>query len=274
MIMKRIILSLLVLMIFVSCAPHKNMAYDFVKKSKGASVAFYVPNELKKTNMRADCKPENPEFASLDEAQLQDTINSRIKILNSIDNEVFLNVMIASFEETLKDYNLTLNYWENDNKTPDSLHWIVDLSHMEIQETIGHQITTCGAEGNYELFPVTRINVASWFDLLNGDNHELVFTEQNYEDYIVDCQYSLDSVNNLIANVEFHNVSLDGFYDFAVMLGKLYAGYTFDFFMNEYVKKEMKKKEKEYSDEIFMRYDPYEAYIYYTTSDRLVRINE
>lgn len=274
MIMKKIILSLLVLMIFVSCAPHKNIAYDFVKKSKGASVAFYVPNELKKTNMRTDCKPENPEFASLDEAQLQDTINSRIKILNSIDNEVFFNVMIASFEETLKDYNLTLNYWENDNKTPDSLHWIVDLSHMEIQETIGHQITTCGAEGNYELFPVTRINVASWFDLLNGDNHELVFTEQNYEDYIVDCQYSLDSVNNLIANVEFHNVSLDGFYDFAVMLGKLYAGYTFDFFMNEYVKKEMKKKEKEYSDEIYMRYDPYEAYIYYTTSDRLVRINE
>ena len=99
----------------VSCAPHKKLAYDFVNISKGASVAFYVPEELQKTNLRSDCNPNSVDLVVLDEDELQDTINSRVKILNKIDNEIFLNVMIASFEETLKDYDLDLQYWENEN---------------------------------------------------------------------------------------------------------------------------------------------------------------
>ena len=42
--------------------------------------------------------------------------------------------------------------------------------------------------------------------------------------------------------------------------------------MNEYVKKEMKKKGLEYSDDIYMRYDPYEMYIYYTGRDKFIEL--
>ena len=88
----------------------------------------------------------------------------------------------------------------------------------------------------------------------------------------MDCYYTLDSLNNLITNVELNELSVEGFYDFAVILGKLYAGYSFDYFMNEYVRTEMKKKDMEYSDDIYMRYDPYEMYIYYTRKDRLIEL--
>lgn len=266
-------LIFLLSLILVSCSPYKRLAYDFVKKSKGASVALYVPSELLKTNKRADCDPNNIDLVLLEEDQLQDTINSRIKILNKIDDEIFLDVLFASFEETLSDYDLSLTYWEDDNKKPDSLHWIVDLSHIEIQEQTGVQVLNCGLEGNYEFIPLTTINVASWFELINDEESNLVFSEQNYEDYVVDCYYTMDSIHNLITNVEFQNISIDGFYNFAVALGKLYAGYCYDFFMNEYVSKEMKKVGKAYSfDEKCMRYDPYEYYIYSTWTDKMVRM--
>lgn len=268
---KAMILAFAFAFVLVSCSPHKQLAYDFVKKSKGASVAFYVPEELQRTNKRSDCDPNNIDLVLLDEDELQDTINSRVKILNKIDDGVFFNVMIASYEETLKDYGLILEYWEDENSKPDSLHWVVDLSYVEIQEHSSSQVINCGVEGYYEFLPSTRINVASWFELLDDDNSCLLFTEQNYEDYVIDCYYTLDSINNLIINADIQYVNIDGFYDFAVMLGKLYAGYSFDFFMNEYVKKEMIRKGKEY-DDIYMRYDPYEAYIYYTRKDRLIRI--
>lgn len=258
--------------IFVSCSSYKRLAYEFVKKSKGTSVALYVPDELLKINKRADCDPNNIDLVLLEEDQLQDTINSRIKILNKIDDEIFLNVMIASFEETLKDYDLSLEYWEDDNKKPDTLHWIVDLLHIEVQEQTGSQIVNCGLEGNYEFIPSTTINVASWFELINDDKSNLVFSEQNYEDYVVDCYYTLDSVHNLITNVELQSVSVDGFYNFAVVLGKLYAGYCYDFFMNEYVSKEMIKKGKTYNENVYMRYDPYELFIYGTYKDKLIRL--
>lgn len=268
-------LLFLLLLTLVSCASHKDVAYDFVNKSKGASVAFYVPDDLLKTNLRNDCDIESEEFAELDETQIRDAINSRIKILNKIDDDIFLNVMIASFEETLNDYDLELKYWEDSGNKPDSLHWIVDLSHIEIQEILTHQYVSCGMDGNYELIPLTRINVASWFEVLNDEKSALVFTEHNYDDYIADCYYTMDSVNNVIANVEFQSVNIDGFYNFAVVLGKLYAGYIYDFFMNEYVSKEMMKKGKEYSiEDNYMRYDPYEMYIYYTVGDRVIEIEK
>lgn len=261
-----------ILMILSSCASQKKFAYDFVKKSKGANVAFYVPNELKKTNLRIDCNPQNVDLVVLDDEELQDTINSRIKILNKIDDEIFLNVMMMSFEEALKDYDVNLQYWENENTTPDSLHWVVDLSHIEIQELVNYQLTNCEIEGNYEFVKTTTINVASWFELLNDNNSSFLFTEQNYDEYINDCYYSKDSLNNLVVNVDLHHISIDGLYDFAVMLGKLYAGYSFDYFMNDYVRKELKKRDLEYSEDTYLRYDPYEMYIYYTRNDKLIEL--
>lgn len=261
---------ILILMILSSCASQKKFAYDFVKKSDGAVVAFYVPKELEKTNMRSDCNPNSIDLVLLDEDELQDTINSRLKILNKIDDEIFLNVLIASFEDALKDYNVSFQYWENENTKPDSLHWVVDLSHVEIQELVNYQLANCGVEGNYEFVKTTTVNVASWFELLNDNGSSFLFTEQNYDEYINDCYYSKDSLNNLVVNVDLYNISIDGLYDFAVMLGKLYAGYSFDYFMNDYVKKEFQKRNLEYPEEKYLRYDPYEMYIYYTRKDKLI----
>ena len=272
--MKNILKILLIILSFtiVSCAPHKKLAYDFVNSSKGASVAFYVPEELQKTNLRSDCNPNSVDLVVLDEDELQDTINARVKILNKIEDEIFLDVMFSSFEKALEDYGLKLQYWENENTMPDSLHWVVDLSHIEIQELVRHQVSSCGVEGNYEFIPTTTVNVASWFELLNDNNSSFLFTEQNYDEYIYECYYTLDSLNNLVINVDIQDITIDGFYDFAVMLGKLYAGYSFDYFMNEYVKKEMRKKGLEYSDDTYMRYDPYESYIYYTGGDKFIKL--
>lgn len=272
--MRGVFKILLVLLSFaiVSCAPHKKLAYDFVNKTKGASVAFYLPEQLQKTNLRSDCNPESVDLILLDECQLQDTINSRIKILNKIDDDVFLDVVIASFEEALKDYGLDLQYWEDENTAPDSLHWVVDLSHIEIQESLKYQVSHCGVEGNYEFIPTTSINVASWFELFNDNTSDYLFAEHDYDEYILDCYYTLDSLNNLVTNVELKELSVEGFYDLAVVLGKLYAGYSFDYFMNQYVRTEMKKNGEEYSDDIHMRYDPYEMYIYYTRKDRLIKL--
>ena len=117
-------------LLFVSCAPHKKLAYEFVKNTKGASVAFYLPNDLEKNNIRKDCQPENLDYIE------EEYVQARTKIVNKIDDEMFLDILISSFESTLEDYDLALEYWENENSMPDSLHWVVDLSHIEILEYI------------------------------------------------------------------------------------------------------------------------------------------
>lgn len=263
-------MALTFVMSFVSCAPHKKLAYDFVRDAKGASVAFYLPNELEKKNIRKDCQIEN--LYHIETEYVQDTIEARTKIVNKIDDEMFLDILFSSFESTLKDYDLSLEYWENENSKADSLHWVVDLSHIEILEYIEYQMAQCVAEGNYEMIPSVGVNVAAWIDLVNGEDANFVYTEQSFYEQICDCYYTMDSLNNIILNAEYQSITIKDFYDFAVLLGKLYAGYSFDYFMNEYVREEMKKKGLEYSDDIYMRYDPYEMYIYYTGRDRLIEL--
>ena len=257
-------------LLFVSCAPHKKLAYEFVKNTKGASVAFYLPNDLEKNNIRKDCQPEN--LDCIEEEYVQDTIEARTKIVNKIDDEMFLDILISSFESTLEDYDFALEYWENENSMPDSLHWVVDLSHIEILEYIEYQVAQCVVEGDYEILPSVGVNVASWIDLIDGEEAKFVYAEQSFYEQICDCYYTLDSLNNIVLNAEYYEFDINDFYDFAVFLGKLYAGYSFDYFMNEYVKKEMKKKGQEYSDDIYMRYDPYESYIYYTRRDKFIEL--
>ncbi len=264
----------MICLLFASCSTQTNLAYDFVREAKGAEVALYVPREITKINIRKDCQGES--LDSIAPEDINDTINARTRIVNKIDDEKFFNIMISSFESALNDYNLKLSYWENENTKPDSLHWVVDLSHIEVIEFVEYILAACGYYGDYEFIPSTSVNVDVWFDLINSDkvSESLLFTEQSYVEYIQDCGYSVDSLNNLVVMADIQRLTIDGFYDFAVMLGKLYAGYSFDYFMNEYVKKEMMRRGKEYSEDKYMRYDPYESYIYHTRRDKLIRIEE
>ena len=145
---KILLMLSLISILFTSCSPQKRLAYDFVNKTKGASVAFYVPKELKKTNIRRDCDPSNIDLVTLDEDQLRDTIAARTRIVNKINDDIFLNVLYASFESTLKDYDLAIEYYDEEIQ-PDSLHWIIDLSHIEIQEYVETLLSHCGVDGNF-----------------------------------------------------------------------------------------------------------------------------
>lgn len=269
--MKHALYLIFVLVIMSSCVSQKKFAYDFVNKSKGAEVAFYMPERLMKDNIREDCQPENMDDVAVED--VLDVIEARTKIVNKIDDEKFLDILISSFEATLKDYDLSLVYWEDERTAPDSLHWVVDMSHIEVLEYTEYVWASCAPDTDYEILPAVAVNVAAWLDLINGDRSNLLFTEQNLYEQIEDCYYALDTVNNIVLNAEYQYLTIEDFYDFAVVLGKLYAGYTFDYFMNEYIKKEFQKRGMEYPEDTYLRYDPYEMYIYYTRKDKLVKIN-
>ena len=55
-------------------------------------------------------------------------------------------------------------------------------------------------------------------------------------------------------------------------LGKLYAGYTYDYMMNSYVGAELKKMG--YAYQLLLRYDPYRKQLQYADEDGFVEIND
>ena len=268
--MKKYILILAAaILLLISCSQQRNMARRFVKQHKKAVVALYLPNRLIKNNLREDIMPAELENASLEEQvkYMQD----QIKVVDKIDDDRFLDIIYASMKEALEDYGLTVRYWNDDSAEPDSMHWIINIPRIEIRET-GESRDVCRwlySQRYCVNLPVDMVNVASWFELADGTTDALAFTEQ---DYFNDTDMTLDfdeNTNRVYARTYVDTINIDGFYRFGTLLGRLYAGYCYDFMMYKYVD----RYQKDTLDTINrFRYDPYERYLYKTECDYLIEI--
>ena len=268
--MKKLILILsAAVLLLLACSEQQGVARRFVKNNRNTVVALYVPQKLVKRNMRNDSIPEHLADSSL---QIQiEHLEKQVKVIDKIDDDKFLDIIYLNMTKTLKDYGLTVEYWEDSISQPDSTHWVIEIPRIEITEANEKQRFCDWVYGNRYCLdvPVDLVNVAVWFNLANDTTSTMTFTEQNYlndTDVVFDIDYER---NKVISKTYCDTINIDGFYKFATILGRLYAGYCYDFMMNKYID----NHEVGTIDTINRyRYDPYERYFYKTDRDYLIEI--
>ena len=269
--MKRNILILVfgAILLLLSCSEQQSIARRFVKNNRKTVVALYLPNRLEKRNLRNDSIPDYLADSSL-QVQIEH-LEKQVKVIDKVNDDKFLDIIYLTMEKTLKDYGLTVEYWEDETSQPDSLHWVIEIPRIEMTEMCELQ-QFCGWVDYHKYcmdVPVDVVNVAAWFDLANDTTYTMTFTEQNYfNDIEVDFDIDYQS-NRVIARTSCDTINIDDFYKFASLLGRLYAGYCYDFMMNKYID----NNEDGPIDTIYrFRYDPYEKYFYRTNRDYLIEI--
>jgi|GEM_PF-1274084 len=257
------------ILLLVSCSQQQRLARRFVKSNKNTVVALYLPDRPVKKNMRNDEMPAEIEEKSFQE-QI-DYMEGMIKVVNKIDDDKFLDIVYLTMKETLEDYGLNLEYWETETSHPDSTHWVIDIPRIEITE-VSEKQPFCGwvYDSKYCIdVPVDLVNVAAWLSLSNGTTNSMAFTEQNYFND-TDVAFDIDYQSNKVyAKSYVDTINIDGFYRFASILGKLYAGYCYDFMMNDYIDRYQSAPIDTLSR---FRYDPYERYFYRTDRDYLIEM--
>ena len=193
-----------------------------------------------------------------------DETYGQTEVLNGFSQDLFLDIAYNSYAEALQDYGVEVYVPDNIDSIPaDSVHWLVLLSRMEISGRITEYedyLFSDTDEFSYK-HPLNTVNVASWFEINDGEWRPMQFCENNLIDGFdsktdysfwenkVDYKYSIDTLE------------LKDVYNYAVYLGKLYAGYTYDYMMNSYVGKELVKKG--YSYQLMLSYDPYKKHLRY-----------
>ncbi len=264
-----IILISIMMLILVSCSEQRLAARRFVKQNQNTVVALYLPGRLIKQNLREDEMPEILEDSTL---QVQiDYMESLICVVNKIDDDEFLDIVYEQMKETLEDYGLTVEYWESENSVPDSTHWVFNIPRIEVVEMNEYQ-EYCEWVYDYKFcadVPVDLVNVAAWFEFMADTTATMAYTEQNYFSK-TDVAFEFDIKSNKVYTKSYiDKINIDGFYRFASMLGKLYAGYCYDYMLNKYVDNNTSSR----SDTINkFRYDPYERYLYQTPRDYLIEM--
>lgn len=261
----KILIAAIAILLLVSCSQTKRLAQRFVENSEGVKVALYVPNALIKNNLRNDVVPA--EMDTLPEEKKIAYLEKQIKVINKIDDVKFLDIFYFSMEKELRAYGLDVEYWGSDSIAADSTRWVIDIPKIEVTEFVEKQ--KVGAmyydQVVYVTVPVDVINVATWFNLNDGLTDETVFAEQNYcNDF--DGYFDVDDKGKVFAKIFEDSIDLDGLYRFGTMLGKLYAGYCYDYLMNGYVDKHV----TQIDTVLKYRFDPYDKYFYKTEKDRLI----
>ncbi|MCQ2321189.1 MAG: hypothetical protein MJZ91_07660 [Bacteroidales bacterium] len=258
--MKRILVFVLAVlsMSFSSCSIEKRYAKSFIEQSKGANVAVYFPETAKVTN------------------SLNVELNRYSEVLEGFNQNVFLDIMYAAYAETLRDYDLNVYIPDNPDNIPvDSVNWLVMLTQVEITGKIVEydDYMFYNWEENYYKHNLNGVNVASWFDMNNGKWLPVQFAEHNLIDgFKSKADAGFSQSMNYTYTID--TLSTTDLYNYAAYLGKLYAGYTFDCFMNHYIVEEA-KKDYDMEPALYMRYDPYRKmyiYLYYDETDKFVEI--
>ena len=244
-------------LILSSCTVEKRIANSFVEQSKDAQVAVYFPEKASVTN------------------KLNVALNRYSTVLNGFSQDEFLDVMYNAYAERLRDYNLNV-YLPDDpnNVTVDSLHWLVMLSNIEIASQIVEyeDYVFYSSQESFYKHNLNALNVASWFELNNGDWLPVQFVEHSLLDGFT-SKADAGWLQSLNYSYSIDTLKLTDVYNYAAYLGKLYAGYTYDSFMNRYISNELKKRDGEPA--LYLRYDPYRkmyVYLYMDDDDKFIEM--
>lgn len=243
-------IGLLLVLALMGCQAELKLAKQYVAERPNIAAAVYFPEQ-------ADVKVEyNTQYGK------------KTEVLDGFSQDLFLDVMYNVYAETMGDYGVMVYVPEDVNQVAvDSTHWLVMLSRMEISGRITEYedyLFSDTDEFSYK-HPLNTVNVASWFEVNDGDWRPVLFCEHNLMDgFDSYTDYSFWT-HNLDYTYTVDTLKLQDVYNYAVYLGKLYAGYTYDYMMNSYVGAELQKKG--YGYQIMLRYDPYKKQLRYAEDE-------
>ena len=233
-------------LLFSGCQTELKLAKNFVAMHDNTRVAVYFP-EKAEVNLEHNVK-----------------YDTQTQVLQGFSQDMFLDIMYGAYADMLRTYNLDVYVPDDiDNVQVDSTHWLVMLSRVEVLGRITDYedyLFSDTDEYSYN-HPLNTVNVASWFEISDGEWKPVLYNEQNLIDgFDSKTDYSFWT-NKIDYSYSIDTLELKDVYNYAVYLGKLYAGYTYDYMMNNYVGKEMKNLNYYYN--VLLRYDPYKKQLRY-----------
>lgn len=246
----RIILIGLLALLLAGCNTEMKLAKRFMAEHPYIEAAVYFPE-------RAEMKVEyNTQLAK------------KTEVLNDFNQDLFLDIMYNAYAEALGKYGVEVYVPEDiENVQVDSIHWLVMLSRTEVSGRITEYedfLFSDREDFSYK-YPLNTVNVASWFEINNGEWLPVQFCEHNLMDgFDSKAGFSI-MTNSIDYSYTIDTLKLEDVYNYAVYLGKLYAGYTYDYMMNLYVEEELANMG--YSYQMLLRYDPYQKKLRYANED-------
>jgi hypothetical protein len=271
-----LVLALMSIIALSSCYPEYKLAKAYINSNLDISLMILPIDYLFKTNLKTN---DLGDTTGLSDREMDSVLMAGSLFLKDISDSVFLETFINSLIIEFEKLGVTV-YTE---KTIDSFlffqtpAYIFNIAQLELEE---HNIEFEDSEllHGIEYFKKLNLNaitINSWLELstLNPEEEgrKLFFADETIAD-IVDGYFG----ENLFTGEVKYNyriVELDEeiIYRYCELLGRRYAGYTFDFIMNEYIQHNFPSNKKL---RFYMHYNRSNNTLDPTLEDRFVLMEE
>lgn len=250
-----LLLSSVALMLF-SCYPEYKLGKAFIESKPDISILVLTTDYVFKTNLKHNQATDTTGMtqARIDSARLAESRFLK-EISDSAFLESFINSMITEFGKLgIKVY---VNSTDSFLFLP-SPAYILNLAQIEIEEfTLDHKDSEVFEEVTYyKTIPANAVSINTWFELswLNPkkEGRKVFYASETISD-IVDGYFSQNLMTGQVYyKYELTELDNEIIYRFCDVLGKRYAGYTFDYLMNLYIMQNFPPDAKR---QYYMRYD-------------------
>jgi len=262
--------------LMMSCSSEKKFATAFVDKNISRSALVFFPDFLFKTNQKTFLLDS---LGVTDKTQFDSVLLAHSKYLQHISDSLFLanyklgfTKELSAFGFSVFDENNVAGFMEVDTNA-----FVINIAQIELEETIYTDRDETLIYDTYYFHEqdLEAVYINSWIEISkvneNSNKANVYFaTGLITDDFDGDFNYDLFTGK---INYSYHLDSLERseLYKYAYKLGRTFAGYTFDFLLNDYLDKTVSEEER--SDK-YWRFNPYDKTFFPAYDDRLVPLDE
>ena len=228
------------LLLLTSCYPEWKLGKTFIESKPDISLLVLPANYVFKNNLKRD---ELGDTSSLTSQEIDSLLLSKSLFLKDVSDSVFLetfiNSMIAEFEKLgIKVYmeNVTDSFIFFQSPS-----YILNIAQLLLEEGYNEFKDSDDFSGNtyYKSFQTNAVTYNTWLEItqLNPkkEGRKLFFASETIAD-IVDGYFTENLLTGQIKyKYQIMEIDLSILYHYCEVLGARYAGYTFDYIMNDYI---------------------------------------
>jgi hypothetical protein len=259
-----LVISLLFVLILLSCSIERKIAREYIENDTTRSVLVIPPDYVFKTSLKSY---EIDSAGFLNEWVLDSMLWEKSLFLKYISDSLFLDYYFENYYAEMEALGFTV-YREDSlmlflsGKTN---AYIVNLAQLELEEYVMpiEEEEQFGEYLYYEVIDLNAINANSWFEISRVNEEEdkvLFFTSHYLTDEMQGAFRYYYFTGDVTFSYNIDTLLVEEIYRLGALIGHIYAGYTFDYLLNKYIDKRMHEEGENRSD-IYFHYNRQKNYL-------------
>jgi len=266
-------LSIIVLIFFLtSCSPERKLAVYYAKNATSINALVLSPAFLFKVNQKTYLLDS---LGITDSTLFDSVMLANSDILQYVNDSLFIANYVYGFKKELTVFGIQVygedqmgSFLENDSNAV-----MVNLAQVELEEVLypwEDEAQIYDTKYTYSHL-LNAIYINSWIEIGKYDqanSQQQIYFVSDLTTDMVDGEFNFDIFSQKIQYMyNYDSLTVRQLYDYAYVLGRTYAGYTFDLMLNTYLDKKLLNGSR--SDK-YWRYDPIKHVFFPAEKDKFI----